>query len=483
MAKANQHIAYREKLLFELSREGKRGVTLEDPLPDFPLPEDRRKDLGNLPSLSESEVVRHFIRLSHLNFAVDLGFYPLGSCTMKYNPKVNEQVVKNENFSMLHPYLPEEKVQGILEAMYLLQNALIEISGLSAVTLQPAAGAHGELTGMMIMKAFHADHNTGKDTVLIPDTAHGTNPASCRMAGFKVIPVKVGKEGYLHLEDVKKLMNDNIAGIMITNPNTLGIYEEELHKIAELLHENNALVYGDGANMNALMGYAKPGDIGIDILHFNLHKTFSTPHGGGGPGAGPVAVREDLKQYLPVPVVDEKDGKYYLSYEIPKSIGKVKAFYGHTSVILKALAYILVLGGDGLKEVSEIAVLNACYIRERLRKYYHLPFETPNMHEVVFTDKFQLENGITTMDIAKALIDRGFHPPTVYFPLVVKDALMIEPTETESKEELDNFIDAMIEIAKIARENPEELHNAPQNTIVGRLDEVRAARHPKLKFG
>ncbi len=481
--RVGRHIVHREKLLFEISREGKRGILLEDPLPDYPLPEERRKEMGNIPSLSENEVVRHFVRLSHFNYSVESGLYPLGSCTMKYNPKLNEKIARLEAFANAHPYLPEENVQGILRLMYELQNALAEISGLPGVTLQPAAGAHGELTGMLIIRAYHLDHRTGKDTVIIPDTAHGTNPASSKMAGFRVKTVKVGSEGYLRIDDIAKLVDDRTAAIMITNPNTLGIFEEELYDIAELLHQKGALVYGDGANLNAMMGYVKPAELGIDVLHFNLHKTFSTPHGGGGPGSGPVAVSSNLSDYLPVPVIDRRNDRYVLNYDIPRSIGPVKEFYGHFGVMIKALAYILLLGGEGLKRVSEIAVLNANYIRKKLEPYYDLPFETPTMHEVVFTDRRQLANDITTMDIAKALIDMGFHPPTVYFPLVVKDAIMIEPTETESKEEIDQFVEAMIEIDRLSREDPQSLKDAPQNTIVGRLDEVRAARHPKLKFG
>ncbi len=481
--RVGRHIVHREKLLFEISREGKRGILLEDPLPDYPLPEERRKEMGNIPSLSENEVVRHFVRLSHFNYSVESGLYPLGSCTMKYKPKLNEKIARLEAFANAHPYLPEENVQGILRLMYELQNALAEISGLPGVTLQPAAGAHGELTGMLIIRAYHLDHRTGKDTVIIPDTAHGTNPASSKMAGFRVKTVKVGSEGYLRVDDIAKLVDDRTAAIMITNPNTLGIFEEELYDIAELLHQKGALVYGDGANLNAMMGYVKPAELGIDVLHFNLHKTFSTPHGGGGPGSGPVAVSSNLSDYLPVPVIDRRNDRYVLNYDIPRSIGPVKEFYGHFGVMIKALAYILLLGGEGLKRVSEIAVLNANYIRKKLEPYYDLPFETPTMHEVVFTDRRQLANDITTMDIAKALIDMGFHPPTVYFPLVVKGAIMIEPTETESKEEIDQFVEAMIEIDRLSREDPQSLKDAPQNTIVGRLDEVRAARHPKLKFG
>ncbi len=481
--RASRHIAYKEKLLFELSKKGKMGVILQDPLPDYPLPENRREDFGNIPSLSENEVVRHFVRLSHLNFAVDLGLYPLGSCTMKYNPKLNEKLARIESFTNAHPLLSEDRVQGILELMYLLQKALAEISGLPGVTLQPAAGAHGELTGMLIIRAYHLDRKTGKDTVIIPDTAHGTNPASSKMAGFKVVTVKVGKEGYLKVDDIKKVIDDRTAGIMITNPNTLGIFETELYDISELLHKNNALVYGDGANINAMMGYVKPSELGIDVLHFNLHKTFSTPHGGGGPGSGPVAVCEDLSNFLPVPIVAKDDDKYFLKYDIPKTIGPVKEFYGHFGVMIKALSYILLLGGEGLKKASEIAVLNANYIRKKLENIYHLPFKTPSMHEVVFTDKNQLQYNVTTMDIAKALIDRGFHPPTVYFPLVVKDALMIEPTETESKEEMNQFIEAMLEIAELSEKNPDDVRNAPKNSIINRLDEVKAARHPKLKYG
>ena len=482
MEKIKQHIVYKEKLIFEKSKEGKKGVQFTDPLPEQKLPDNLRNNFGNLPSLSENEVVRHFVRLSNVNFSVDTGFYPLGSCTMKYNPKINEKIASFDSFVNAHPYLDNKFVQGNLELMYLIQEALAEITGLPGVTLTPSAGAHGEFTGMKIIKAYHDDNNTGRDTVLIPDTAHGTNPASAKMAGFKVKSIKVSEKGFLELDDIKDKIDEHTAALMVTNPNTIGIFEEELVKISNFLHDNGALLYGDGANLNALLGIAKASELGIDVMHINLHKTFSTPHGGGGPGAGPVVVRKDLEKYLPTPVVKKKSDKYYLDFDYPKSIGKVKEFYGHFGVIVKALAYIYSLGGKGLKRVSEIAVLNANYIREQLKDYYDLPFETNSMHEVVFTDKKQLKNGITTMDIAKALIDRGFHPPTIYFPLVVKDAIMIEPTETESKESMDDFIKAMIEIAETSENNPESLHQSPEKTIVNRLDEVKAARHPVLKF-
>jgi len=482
MEDIRKHFTYKEKLIFEKSQVGKKGISFTDPLPNYKLPKNKRENFEDIPSLSENEVVRHFVRLSNVNFSVDTGFYPLGSCTMKYNPKINEKISLFDTFVNSHPYLDEDFVQGNLKLMYLLQDALSEITGLSGVTLQPAAGAHGEFTGMQIIKAYHEDHNTGKDTVLIPDTAHGTNPASAAMAGLKVKSIKVSEKGFLEIDDLKDKIDENTAALMVTNPNTIGIFEEQLIEISELLHKKGALLYGDGANLNALMGIAKAKDLGIDVMHINLHKTFSTPHGGGGPGAGPVVVSDKLKEYLPVPVVEYKNNRYFLNYDYPKTIGKVKDFYGHFGVMVKALVYIMSLGGEGLKKVSETAVLNANYIREKLKDYYELPFSTPSMHEVVFNDEKQQKYGISTMDIAKGLIDKGFHPPTVYFPLVVKAAIMIEPTETESKESLDTFIDAMIEISKEAEKNPEKLHNAPSNTIVNRLDEVKAARHPVLKY-
>ncbi|MBW1730668.1 MAG: aminomethyl-transferring glycine dehydrogenase subunit GcvPB [Deltaproteobacteria bacterium] len=469
-----------EPLLWEKGREGRIGFSMpKRDIEPSPLHEGLIRNGPDFPDLSEVDVVRHYTRLSQWNYGVDSGMYPLGSCTMKYNPKTHERQAALRGFAGAHPLLPEFLCQGILVLMFNLERYLAEITGLPAVTLQPAAGAQGELTGMMIVRAYHMDTGKPRHKILIPDTAHGTNPASSAICGFSPVPVKSNERGVLSPEYIASVMDEDTAGIMITNPNTLGLFEENIKEIADIVHGKGGLVYVDGANMNAMMGIVSMGQIGVDLMHLNLHKTFSTPHGGGGPGSGPVCVREDLAPFLPVPRVVEKDGKYALSYDFPKSIGKVHAFYGNVGVLIKAYSYILSMGQD-LKRASQLAVLNANYIKERLKDTFHIPYDRPCMHECVFTDKFQKENKVTTLDIAKRLIDYGFHPPTIYFPLVVQGAIMIEPTETESKETLDLFIETCKAIAKEARETPQRLLDAPTKPKVRRLDEALAARQPRL---
>ena len=477
-----------ELLIFEQGGEGRKGYSLprwdvEEIKPEKFVPTSLlRKELNDFPQLSEVDVVRHFTRLSQWNYGVDSGFYPLGSCTMKYNPKVNEEVAKMSGFSNIHPYTPENLSQGILKLMYELQSFLAEITGMDYVTLQPAAGAHGELTGMMMVKACLQSRGEKRKKVLVPDTAHGTNCSTSSVASYQMVEIKSNEKGIVPLEKVAELMDEEVAAIMVTNPNTLGLFEEHLSKIAEIVHHKGGFVYCDGANLNALMGIVKLGDLGVDVVHINLHKTFSTPHGGGGPGSGPVAVKKDLGPYLPIPVIEKHGEIYQLNDGRPHSIGKMKAFYGNVGVLLKAYAYILSMGAEGLKRVSEIAALNANYLMKRLKDHYYLPYDRPCMHECIFTDRFQERYHVSTLDIAKRLIDYGFHPPTIYFPLVVKGALMMEPTETESKENIDRFIETMIEIAKEAEENPDLLRQAPQKVKMRRLDEVLAARRPKLRW-
>lgn len=477
-----------EKMIFELSREGRKAYSL--PALDVPeknieelLPSEYlREEAPELPEVSELELVRHYTLLSKKNYSIDSGFYPLGSCTMKYNPKINEDMAANPGFSKIHPYQPEETVQGALELMYNLSNSLCEITGMDEVTLQPAAGAHGELTGLMLIKAYHEKRGDFKrKKIIVPDSAHGTNPASAAVAGFQVVEVKSLKDGSVDVEALKEVLSDEIAGLMLTNPSTLGIFERNIKEIAELVHEAGGLLYYDGANLNAIMGITRPGDMGFDVCHLNLHKTFSTPHGGGGPGAGPVGVKKELIPFLPVPMVAKKE-KFYLDYSYPDSIGKIKNFYGNFGVLVRAYTYILSMGGNGLKEASESAVLNANYLKEKLRDSYKLPIDTPCKHEVVFAGLKDKSTEVSTLEVAKRLIDYGFHPPTVYFPLIVDSALMIEPTETESKETMDSFIEAMEAIAKEAKENPELFKTAPHNSPVRRIDEVRAARNPVLKW-
>jgi len=473
-----------EPTLFELSSPGRRGVRFPEPdVPKSPLPKGLvRKDLP-LPELAEVDVVRHFVRLSQKNYAVDYGLYPLGSCTMKYNPKINEDMARLPGFAMAHPLQPIDTVQGSLALMYELQELLKEITGLGAVSLQPAAGAHGELTGVLIIRAYHKSRGDTKRTkILIPDSAHGTNPASSAMSGYEVVQLPSDKRGNVDLEALKAACDETVAGLMLTNPNTLGLFEENVLEVTRIVHEAGGLVYGDGANLNALLGIARPGDMGFDILHLNLHKTFSTPHGGGGPGSGPVAVTEALAEFLPGPIVtileegtDEVPPLY--GFKMPsRSIGRVKAFHGHFGMMVRAYTYIMMHGAEGLRKVAEHAVLNANYLLARLRHVYKVPYDRICKHEFVAEGIWDDAPGIHALDIAKRLIDYDFHPPTNYFPLIVRDALRIDPTETESKQTLDKFADALIKIAEEAHTQPELLKSAPHNTPVGRLDEVKAAK-------
>jgi glycine dehydrogenase subunit 2 len=454
-----------------------------------------RKTPGLLPELSEIEIIRHFTRLSTWNYAIDLGMYPLGSCTMKYNPRVNEFVARIEGLAEAHPYRPEALAQGVLEIIELLQRCLLDITGMEAITLQPAAGAHGEFTGILLVRAWHQSQGNARRKVLIPDSAHGTNPATAAICGYQVENLKSNAQGGIDLEALARQVDEDTAALMLTNPSTLGVFENEIHKIADILHAKGALLYMDGANMNALVGKVRPGDFGVDVMHLNLHKTFSTPHGGGGPGSGPVACKKFLEPFLPTPVLvrnagsreqgtgnREQAGGLHWEYNRPQSVGRVRAFYGNTGMFIRALAYILANGPDGLRQTTEDAVLNANYIRKKLEDLYELPYKTPSMHEVVFSDKRQAAKGVKTGDIAKRLIDYGFHPYTVSFPLIVPGALMIEPTESESVEELDLFIDAMRSIAKEVEETPEVVKTAPHSTRVSRLDEVAAARKPVLRW-
>lgn len=477
------------KLIFDKSIAGRRGVrpVKEELASRADFPEHMlRKRPAELPELAEIDVVRHFTTLSQKNFGVDSGFYPLGSCTMKYNPKVCERVVRYPGFFDLHPLLPQlpsgqTLVEGALEVLYEMDMMLQEICGMAGFTLQPLAGAHGELTGTMIMAAYHRDRGAKKTIMLIPDSGHGTNPASAAIAGFDVKTIPSDDRGLMSMKALKEALDDSVAGLMLTCPNTLGLFNSRVKDICRLIHDVDGLVYCDGANMNAMLGVCRPGDVGFDIVHVNLHKTFATPHGGGGPGSGPVGVVERLLDFLPISVVRKADdGSFYLDYNLPKSIGYVAPFYGSFGVILKAFAYLRMLGGEGLRRVSQNAVLNANYVRKKLEPYFDLPFPQLCKHECVFSATRQKKNGVAAMDIAKALIERGFHPPTIYFPLTVKEAMMIEPTETESKETLDHFIDAMIDISQQADSDPRAVKRCPTNTPVGRLDEVRAARNPDV---
>jgi glycine dehydrogenase subunit 2 len=476
----------REPLIFELSAPGKKAALLpaldvpekKDLLRDVPL----RRAIDGFPEVSEPEVTRHFTRLSQKNYCIDLGLYPLGSCTMKYNPKINERLSGLPPLTASHPNAPEDLVQGNLEVLKLVEGCLAEIAGMDAFTLQPAAGAHGELTGMMIIRAALEDRGNPRKYVLIPDSAHGTNPSSAHICGYTVKEIKSNEAGMIDFGSFEKEMTEDVAALMVTNPNTLGVFESDICRIAEIVHARGGFVYMDGANMNALTGIVRPGDMGVDVIHINLHKTFSTPHGGGGPGAGPVGVKKELEAYLPVPVITERDGRYALDSDRPKSIGRVRSFHGNFLVIVRALCYILSLGPKGIREIAEYAVLNANYIRKNLEAAYHLKYTASSMHECVFSDKFQKEFGVTNLDIAKRLIDYGLHPPTMSFPLIVHGALMIEPTETESKRDLDLFIEAMTSIAREAKESPDLLKSAPHVTYVRRLDEVAAARTPILRW-
>jgi glycine dehydrogenase subunit 2 len=470
-----------EPLLWERGRRGRRGFSIpRSDVEKRTLEPELAGDGPDFPDLSEVELVRHYTRLSTWNFGVDTGMYPLGSCTMKYNPKTNERQARLPGFAGAHPLLPDDLSQGALELMFHLQNYLAVVTGMDAVSLQPAAGAHGEMTGMLLIYAYHHNQGSQKSKIIVPDTAHGTNPASATLCGYRSVPVKSGDKGVLEPEDVAEVMDEETAGIMVTNPNTLGLFETHIREITDIVHEKGGLVYCDGANMNAVMGIIDMKSIGIDVLHLNLHKTFSTPHGGGGPGSGPVCVNQKLEPFLPVPRVVKENGAYRLSEDFPTSIGKVDTFHGHFGIMLRAYSYIRSMGPDGLKRASQLAVLNANYIKERLKSVYHLPFDKPCMHECVFSDKHLAPYKVATLDLAKRLIDYGFHPPTVYFPLVVHGSIMIEPTETESKEDLDQFIETMKQIAAEAESQPELLKEAPQNTKVRRLDEVQAARKPCL---
>ena len=476
----------REPLIFEISGEGKRGFQF--PSLDVPVTKNllnevpTREKVEGFPQVSEIEIVRHFTRLSQTNYCVDIGFYPLGSCTMKYNPKINEKVAAMASFACTHPFVPLECCQGNLEILKTTEELLAEITGMDAFTLQPAAGAQGELVGMLLIRAYLEDLGNPRKIVLIPDSAHGTNPSSAHLCGYKVQEIKSNELGTVDVNDLAKAMSEDVAALMITNPNTLGVFEDEIKRIAEIVHSKGGLVYMDGANMNALIGHSRPGDMDVDVLHLNLHKTFATPHGGGGPGSGPVGIKSFLEPFLPIPLIERKREGLNLNFDHPKTIGRVRSFYGNFLVIVKALSYILSLGPKGLNEVAEIAVLNANYIRKSLEKDYHLKYDTPTLHECVFSDKFQKEQGVSNIDIAKRLIDYGVHPPTMSFPLIVHGALMVEPTETESKRDLDMFITAMKSIALEAKEDPEVLKSAPHASYVRRLDETTAARQPVLKW-
>lgn len=470
------------KTIFE--KENNTGICLTDEKENLSFLDSAflRSGKVGLPNVGELEVLRHYKELSDKNFCIEKGFYPLGSCTMKYNPKVNELAASLEGFVNLHPHTADENSQGSLKLMYLLQEALKRITGMDAVTLQPAAGAHGELTGMMVVKKYFEVKGEKRTKVIIPDSAHGTNPASAHMCGFEIISVKSNEKGQVDIEALKEVLDSEVAAIMMTNPNTLGIFEENVLEISKLMHENGSLLYYDGANFNAIMGYTNPKLMGFDVVHLNLHKTFATPHGGGGPGAGPVCVVEKLKEYLPTPVVKFDGEKYFKEYNLAHSIGHVRSFYGNFGVLVRAYSYILMMG-ENLKNATEDAVLNANYLKEKLKKYYDLPYDEPCMHEFVLSGERQKHNfGISTLNIAKRLMDSNTHPPTVYFPLIVHEAIMIEPTESETKAKLDEFIDAMISIAKECEDDSEKILSAPHTTPVKRVDETLAARHPDLCF-
>ncbi len=470
------------KLLIDLSKKGNVGSSLPkcdvpgNKLEDLFPPELLRGDIEGMPEVSEPEVVRHFVNLSVKNHHVDKDFYPLGSCTMKYNPKINDAIAAMTDFSELHPLQPAASVQGALQILYEVQEALCKITGMKDFTLQPVAGSHGELTGVMVMRNYHKSRGNEKKYILIPDSAHGTNPASVVIGGYSPITVRSTAEGLVDLDDLKSKITSETAGFMLTNPNTLGIFEENVMEIARLIHEVDGLMYMDGANMNALLGIVRPADMGFDITHINLHKTFSTPHGGGGPGSGPIGVTEKLQSFLPRPHVKKTATGYILDNDRPDSLGRVHGFFGNFGVVLRAWAYIRTLGEDGLKAVSRHAIVNANYLRARLDQAYDLPYTRRTMHEIVFSGDRQKKNGVKTLDIAKRLLDFGIHAPTVYFPLIVSEALMIEPTETESRETLDRFADIMIQIAGEAQAQPELLKNAPVTTPVSRLDEGTANR-------
>jgi len=486
---AKKAAAPRVGLIFEHSKQGRLGYRL----PPLDVPEQsldellpgplRRRNLDGECAVSEVDVIRHFTRLSKLNLSIDAGIYPLGSCTMKHNPRINEEIARTPGFAQSHPMQPDSESQGSLELLWNLEQSLREIFGMPRVTLQPVAGAHGELTGILMIHKALASSGNARKHILIPDSAHGTNPASAIFAGYTVRELKSNSRGTLDLDRLEAAVDDEVAALMITVPNTLGVFEDQIVQIADILHRKGAFLYCDGANFNSFVGVARPGDMGIDVIHSNLHKTFSTPHGGGGPGAGPVGVSERLVPFLPTPTIERReDGTFFLDRDHPQSIGRVRAFNGNFGVLVRALTYIRSMGPQGLRRVAEIAVLNANYIRARLKGAYHLPYDAPSLHEVVFSDKNQISKDVHTLDIAKRLMDFGFHPPTIYFPLIVAGALMIEPTETEPKEELDAFCDAMLSIARECEETPELVRTAPHTTPVRRLDEARAARQPILRW-
>ncbi|WP_040228732.1 aminomethyl-transferring glycine dehydrogenase subunit GcvPB [Bhargavaea cecembensis] len=478
-----------QPLIFEISKEGRIGYSL----PELDVPEADlsalipegllREEPAPLPEVSELDIMRHYTALSNRNHGIDSGFYPLGSCTMKYNPKVNEEVARLSGFANIHPLQDESSVQGAMALMYDLQEHLVEITGMDEVTLQSAAGAQGEWTALMMIRAFHeanGDHQRTK--VIVPDSAHGTNPASAAVAGFDTVTVKSADDGLVDLDDLRRVVGEDTAALMLTNPNTLGLFEEHILEMAEIIHGVGGKLYYDGANLNAVMGKVRPGDMGFDAVHLNLHKTFTGPHGGGGPGSGPVGVKKELVPFMPKPVLVKKDDRYTFDYDRPQTIGRIKPFYGNFGINVRAYAYIRSMGAEGLKLVSEYAVLNANYMMRKLAPYYELPYDQHCKHEFVLSGSRQKKLGVRTLDIAKRLLDFGFHPPTVYFPLNVEEGMMIEPTETESKETLDAFIDALIKIAKEAEETPEVVQEAPHTTVVSRLDETRAARKPVLKY-
>ncbi|MBI5194572.1 MAG: aminomethyl-transferring glycine dehydrogenase subunit GcvPB [Nitrospirae bacterium] len=476
------------KLIFETGAPGRRSYSL--PALDVPdnelsslIPADLiKKEDVNLPEVSEVELIRHFTRLSQMNFGLDLGFYPLGSCTMKYNPKLNEETAKMPGFLHSHPLQPEHLSQGSLKLMYELEVCLKEISGMNRVSLQPAAGAHGEMSGMLVIRSYHESNGSPRKRVIIPDSAHGTNPASAALAGYDVTVIKSTREGLVDINELKKVLDSDCAAVMITNPNTLGLFEKDIVEISRLIHEAGALLYMDGANLNALLGITRPGDMGFDVVHINLHKTFSTPHGGGGPGAGPIGVVEKLAPFIPVPTVEKDGDRYYFDYNRPQSIGSIHGFYSNFGVLVKAYTYIKKMGAACIHDISRNAIINANYIKKRLEGYYTLPIAGQSMHECVFSSKLQKEKGVHAWDISKRIQDFGFHPPTVNFPLVVEEAIMIEPTETESKETLDKFCDVMITIAKEVETTPDIVKNAPHTMIVKRLDEAQAVKKPVLRW-
>ncbi len=486
--KATTHVNQNEALLFERSSPGKKAyrmAALDVPAVDAAalLGDAARQDLGVMPELSEIEIIRHFTRLSTWNYAIDLGMYPLGSCTMKYNGRVNELVSRFEGIAEAHPYQPESLSQGVLEIMQVLSEALIEITGMDAITLQPAAGAHGEFTGILLVRAYHESKGNARKKIIIPDSAHGTNPATAAVCGYQVANLRSNAQGMVDVAELEKMVDEDTAALMLTNPSTIGVFESEIAKIAEILHAKGALLYMDGANMNALVGKTRPGDFGVDVMHLNLHKTFSTPHGGGGPGSGPVACKKILEPFLPTPVLARKgDGSLTMNFDRPQTVGRVRMFYGNFGMFVRALAYILANGPDGLRQTTEDAVLNANYLRAKLEGTFELPYKTPSLHEVVFSDRLQARNGVKTGDMGKRMIDYGFHAYTTSFPMIVPGAMMIEPTESESREELDLLVDALKQIAREAAENPELVKTAPHNTRLRRLDETAAARRPVLRW-